>query len=286
MQLYALDAHNRLVFANQAKKQQDYFCLECRSIIRMRGGMHRQNHFYHVEPARNCRQNGKTVEHIQTQLFIQKQLPEGEAIIEKPFPEINRIADVAWLPQKIIFEIQCSTIPAKEVEQRNADYESLGFQVVWILHDKRFNQWKMSAAELFLQRRPHYFTTMNAKGKGIIYDKYDVVLRGTRKHLLGPYPVEIEKLKPIDKETIGHSTLPKIVKERMAHWSYCFANDLSYLCLADKPNDVLTEILKIEAEMHQSHRTTFLNTVKHVFYRLIIRPYKLFFQILLERACR
>ena len=47
------------------------------------------------------------------------------ASLEHRFPSIGRIADVALLPEKIIFEIQCSLISISEVEKRITDYATL-----------------------------------------------------------------------------------------------------------------------------------------------------------------
>ena len=50
-----------------------------------------------------------------------------------------------------MFEIQCSPITAREIEERNSDYQSLGYQVIWILHDSLYNKGRLTAAEYFLQ---------------------------------------------------------------------------------------------------------------------------------------
>lgn len=284
MQLYALDSQNRLVFANHAKKQCDYSCLECRSTLRMRGGLYRQNHFYHVEISPSCRQNGKTVEHIQAQLFIQKLFPPGEITLEMPFPTVGRIADAAWPSQKLVFEIQCSPISALEVERRNADYSSQGYQVVWILHDKQFNNWRMSAAEIFLQGKPHFFTTINKEGVGIIYDQYDAIYKGARKTLFGPFPIIIQELKKVTPP-IKEVPQPKIVQQRISNWPFCFAGDLPDLCIHQR-DAVLENILRIEAETDNVLKPSLLKRVGSLLHYLLIRPYNLFFQILLERACR
>lgn len=283
MLLYALDSLNHVIFANHARKQQDYFCLECRSAVRMRGGLHRQNHFYHIQPNRTCRQSGKTPEHLQVQMFIQSLLPEGEAVIEQPFKEIHRIADVAWLSEKIIFEIQCSPISAQEVEQRNADYGSLGFQVIWILHERRYNQRKLTAAELFLRGRSHYFTTIDADGIGEIYDQYDVVQKGMRQSILQKFTLDVRGLK-----AVGHmhvAAAPKIVKQRVEKWPYCFSGDLIDRCLSGAAEEV-ESILEWERKAGKVTAFGVVDRIKDLLFYYLVRPYCLFFQILLERACR
>ena len=104
MQLYALDKNSIVISAKNASKHDRYRCLECQSNLRLRGGIHRQNHFYHLDSKRICRQSGKSMEHLQVQLFLQSQLSlTDDCLLEKRFEEINRIADVFWVSKKIVF---------------------------------------------------------------------------------------------------------------------------------------------------------------------------------------
>jgi len=181
MQLYACDHQNRLTTAELAEKGIDYRCPECRGVVRVRKGSHKHPHFFHLSHNRNCRQSGKSAVHLGIQNHLLKSLPKGEVILECRFPEKGRIADAAWMPRRLIFEVQCSPISAEEVQQRNLDYAQLGFQVVWIFHDFRFNSWRVTAAEHCLNSRPFYYTNMNAKGEGIIYDQTSEIRGGIRR---------------------------------------------------------------------------------------------------------
>ncbi|MGE5196370.1 MAG: competence protein CoiA, partial [Anaerolineae bacterium] len=125
MQLYALEG-NTCIIAQEALAHKDYRCPECAGIVRARHGPHRRPHFYHMHLSKFCRQRQKSEEHIQTQLFLKKCLPQEEAALEKIYPAIGRIADVAWEREKLVFEIQCSPISAEEVKSRTTDYRSLG----------------------------------------------------------------------------------------------------------------------------------------------------------------
>ena len=58
-----------------------------------------------------------------------QQYPPGDCQLEMIFPTIGRIADVAWLSQKIVFEIQCSPIFLQELS-RNRDYQKEGWSLV------------------------------------------------------------------------------------------------------------------------------------------------------------
>ncbi len=195
MQLFALDSSNILISASEATKHRDYRCLECSKEVRRRGGSHRQDHFYHLKPDPSCRQSQKSAAHLQLQQAIACQLPPGEGVLERRFPEIARIADVAWEARRLIFEVQCSPITAAEVQQRNADYARIGYQVIWILHERQYNRVKASAAEIFLDKQPHYYTNMDGEGRGLIFDQLQIIHRGSRRYKKRGHPVKLSQPK-------------------------------------------------------------------------------------------
>jgi len=170
VQLYAYSLNGQVVSAADAKRYTDYNCLECGQTVRMRGGLKRKAHFFHLQPPSTCRQHAKSMTHLQAQLALLKCLPPGAAELEARFDKIDRIADVAWHAEKIVFEVQCSAISAQEVAARNRDYGSTGYDVVWFLHDRRFGRFRPSEAEIFLENSPHYYTNMDDKGAGYFYD--------------------------------------------------------------------------------------------------------------------
>lgn len=250
MHLYALDKQENLVAAHQAEKQTDYYCRECGSVVRCRGGFLRQIHFYHLEPNRACRQSGKSLIHLQTQHYMQKIVPECE--LEKRFSSINRIADVVWEKEKLVFEIQCSPITAREIEERNCDYQKLGYQVVWILHDRLYNKNRLTAAEYFLQESPHYFTDINAEGNGRIYDQWDLIEKGRRLKTMGCRDVMLSAYKVCNEELYSRKEYPKWLHKRVQSWPFCFSGDyLDYLLNAEdsEKNSFLSEAVSQEQQM-------------------------------------
>ncbi len=84
MQQFAFDSEKKLITASSATKHHDYFCVECGSRMRLKAGVHRALHFFHIDEERNCRQNGKSLEHLHAQYFLQKEIPE--VCLEHPFP--------------------------------------------------------------------------------------------------------------------------------------------------------------------------------------------------------
>lgn len=275
MQLYARNNRQTIVSAKQASRQENYYCLECAGLVRARGGLQRQIHFYHVDPERPCRQHGKTLEHLQVQQFLNKIL--DKSALEVPFKEINRIADVVWYPQKIVFEVQCSPIAPDEIRARNADYGSLGYQVVWILHDSRYNRLRLSAAELSLRFIPHYFTNMDVEGKGCIYDQYDYLKRGQRKHRLEPLTVDLSKVKAKPVQWVDY---PRLVQQRLSSWPFHFEGDL----LDHIGKDYMFAAIDREKETKQNKN--WRDWLKDIYYYVVVRPYKIGLQIMLERASR
>ncbi len=194
MQFYALD-ENEFILASSAKRHKDYRCPECSNALRLRGGPHRQIHFYHLQAEPSCKQHQKSLIHLRAQLALQTLLPPGEAVLEKPFPQIGRIADVAWEKQGIVFEIQCSSLSAMEAQSRSDDYRRLGFTPVWLLHTKRFNKRLLSAAEAALRTSHCYFTTIDENGEGMIYDQHEVI-RAAKRILRGP-PLKVNLAQPL-----------------------------------------------------------------------------------------
>jgi competence protein CoiA len=299
MQIYALDPDVGTVYANHALKHQDYYCLECRGIVRLRGGMHRQNHFYHLHPNHTCTLHAKSLTHLQIQYFLYRLFPEEDCRLEHRFSEINRIADVVWFSRKLIFEIQCSSISEEEVMRRNQDYASVGYQVIWILHESRYNQWRITAAENYLKEYPHYFTDINSRGEGKIYDQLALFDRGIRKRNFAQLSVDLSlPTKLLPEQIIQLEQLPKMPKmimERAHQWSLFFTGDLISSCLQhwqEFPTaQYLEEMFYAERECDPQHVKTppldsFFNILKFLYEKGIARPYRLVFHILLEKACK
>ncbi len=165
MQLYAFD-HSSLVLASHAIRDQSYTCPECHGFVRIRAGGRRQTHFYHVRRPASCRQHGKSLTHLQIQLHLKSLIPS--LALEKRF--LNRIADAHWDEEKIVFEVQCSPLSLLEAKNRCEDYLKLGFTPVWILHDRRYNRFRLTPAEEYLRSQT---TTFYTDGRSF-YDQFDV----------------------------------------------------------------------------------------------------------------
>lgn len=209
MQRYAHSQEGNLLLADQAKRKIDYLCPECGGRLRLRGGKARLLHFYHLRRPSHCRQGGKSLTHLRCQEWLLERLPQGTASIEHPFPTIGRIADLYWKPLNLVFEIQCSSIDPEEIVARNRDYEGQGLRVIWILHRQCFKR-RSSRAQEALRFHPHYYTTINERGEGVMVDPYGQLVR-----LEAPYTLD----RPVEEGPIEMRT-------RAARYKLGFEGDL------------------------------------------------------------
>ena len=264
-----------MIFSHQAEKQTNYFCLECGGVVRLRSGVHRQPHFYHLKPPAHCRQSGKSMEHLQVQSFI-KNLFGNDCLLEHRFSSIGRIADCVWESAKLVFEVQCSPITQKEVASRNADYEKEGYRVIWIFHDKQFNQFRLSAAELWMARHPHYFTNIDADGQGVIYDQLDKFMKGFRYRLLKPAIVDL-------RHPCQEASFPVFgaLQRRYSHWKLSFRGDWISLSQQPEYQDHIQQTL--QESIDKKKKISFL---WRFLAQYVAKPYQIFFSHLLETACR
>ena len=280
MQLHALTEKQVIIAANKASKRCDYFCLECAGLVRLRGGLHRQNHFFHIQPTTSCKLNGKGMRHLQVQIALQRAFPEGIILLEKRFPQIGRIADAVWEERKIIFEVQCSSITPEEIKARNEDYQFLGYQVIWILHEALYNKFRATAAEYFLENLPHYFTNIDREGSGIIYDQYSILLKGIRLARLEKRSIDIAEIRT---QNSLKSIFPENLRKRLTSYPYYFAGDVVDRSLKDAA--YLEKIMNLEKENSMlAISPTF--SFSQVLEKTIFRPYRILFRYLLECACR
>lgn len=160
--------------------------------------------------------------HEAIQNFLKQALPGTQ--LEKNFTEIGRIADVVYFPKKIIYEVQCSSIDLQEVIKRNRDYKSIGFHVIWILHDRHFNKTFVPPAELYLRKRGAYYTSLTPHGYGFFYDQLDF-FEGALRVYKGK-PLVLKNFLPTKISSIPNS-YPDFLKTRLQHQPYSLAGDLT-----------------------------------------------------------
>ncbi len=216
MQIFALD-ENRPIQALGAMKGKNYICPECGELVRLKAGKRRVTHFFHPKRNPKCLLAQKGLIHLRLQRFIQYLFDDEGAEIEKAFPSIGRIADVACIKSKRIYEIQYSPMTLEEAKARCNDYESIGFQVIWILHDATYNRRKMRPVEQFLLSKNCYYANMDTEGNGMIYDQLS---------LYGKRPINLRKC-----HCLPDHGWPNPLFTRGQNWSYYHEGDFFDLAL-------------------------------------------------------
>lgn len=243
MVLYALTTDKSLVFAKNATTKEPYYCIECASQMRLRRCISRQEHFYHVRERKNCRHRGKGLRHQHIQAYLLRENPKLQ--LEKAFPSIKRIADLAWQEKLIVFEIQCSPISLDELSKRNLDYKSLGYDCVWILDEARFNQNRLQAAEKGLESHSHYYAKIEDNfGKVHIYDQFEIFFKGFRRARSRPLFVDLSK--PFENKRSPHiqQKAASMLANKRKLWKLSFRGDLMEKLSSQKKNSPLADFVK------------------------------------------
>lgn len=273
MALYATNGEET-IFAADADPRASYRCLECRSPVRVRRGLNRMPHFYHLQKSSRCHLYSKSEDHLLLQLQVQKLLVPDRVEIERPFFSIRRIADLIWEKEKIIFEIQCSKLDLPEAENRIIDYRKVGYAVVWLLDDRIFNRRLVRPAEEFLRRQSCYFFSFDRTGYSHFYDQLEIVI--ARKRCKRGYPLRVELSKPRCKPTIEWPPgLPSQIQERIDSSDRYFLGDLLHRAIrsaAHPPSALaLSKWRILEMELQKANRPPRLLSV--FFKRYIALPY-------------
>jgi competence protein CoiA len=277
MHIYAKNHVGEITPSYRAEAKKNYFCLECGDPVRVRRPFERMAHFFHIQPRVSCRQHKKSREHIETQLHILRMLPEGEAVLERGFSEIGRIADVCWEEKKIIFEVQCSPINPYDLKARNRDYAKLGYRVVWIFHTNRYGQSTLSPAEIVMAGSAHYYTDIDKDGKGVIFDRWS--------GFVGCAVVNLAVVK-CREGRLPYRFRPSALRGRAEAWRVYFEGDLVDAILSGRGHP-LVEMIQFEENRREGPLWRRIPALmRYGVRRYIVRPYMILFQIVLESHCK
>lgn len=271
MQVYARDRENKKVSIHLAARGQDYHCLECGSRVRARMGTSLKAHFYHLSSDKACRQAAKSEEHLYLQKLISQQIGQSLTVEEMRFDTIGRVADVAWLEMKCVFEVQCSPISGELLQSRTEDYESLGWEVIWIFHEKNFLKKKLTQAERSVQNKTHYYTD----GKRI-YDVLQVTENGTRQFVAKSDSIQVDTLRPFAVGAIG-CTYPQLILTRASSWKYFAMSDYLWNALhadSEEWQGVLRVLWYYDKKQ-----------TKNALVRPTIQTFRALWHFVLERSC-
>jgi competence protein CoiA len=162
----------------------------------------------------------------------------------------------------------------------------LGWIVVWILHDRRFNQIRLSAAEMALRTSLHFYSNMDELGSGIIYDQFDVCDKGVRYGRLPPLPIDIREYpKPYSAE--GSSYFLSVLTQRAIHCKFFFKGDLMSVFLNSPTSFYLQQALQNEKRFKPSSDSLkWSQRLQKIWKEGIVNLYLNAFRYFLERSCR
>lgn len=208
MALYAVDEDD-LIFASDAEPKKTYWCVDCFGPVKRRRGKKWVAHFYHLQASPSCRLYSKTQDHMLAQVQLQKLFPTGELQLERSFIQIGRVADVCWENEKIVFEIQCSPMTEKEAEMRIRDYRSIGYEVVWLLDDKRYNKRTIRPAENFLRQHSTYYMSIKQGLYSEYYDQFEIFSGVLRVKKGKRMPIDLQKVRKVPNVKFPEKLFPK-----------------------------------------------------------------------------
>lgn len=276
MALYAVE-NDDLIYASCAEPQKVYWCLDCFGPVKRRRGKRHFYHFYHIQSAPNCRLYSKTEDHLLAQLQLQKLFPTGILQIERPFIQIHRIADVLWEKEKIVFEIQCSSISLVEAEMRIRDYRSIGLDIIWLLDDKRYNKRIARPTEEYLRQNSAYYMSIKQGLYSKYYDQFEVFSSGQRVKRGQRLHIDLQKLRQRPKIQFNENCFPQQIAK--LHCTKYFLGDRLHRALYYPLTMQYWRTLEMQLMVKKSKTNRF----KHWLFCTIGRPYLLFLERLIKK---
>ena len=286
MALYALDG-DRFIFAGEAEEKKIYRCAGCSAQVKVRRGPFRVPHYYHQRKSPSCRLYSKSEDHMLAQLSIQALLPRGEALIEQPLVEVNRVADVLWKPRKIVFEIQCSFLTPHEAKQRVLDYAQAGYQVVWILDDRLYNRRKLRPAESLVRTFPSYYATLRKQTTPIFYDQFEIFDENRRLMKGQRLRIDLDSPQIITYPDWETDNLPQQIVNKSLPGTLYFEGDLIFYALLSKTTPTYFHaMLNLKSlEIQWKQKTKKENSlIRKIILHCVLEPFGLLMIWLLDRA--
>lgn len=128
----------------QVLKAGELVCQLCGAEMIIKAGMIKRPHFAHASSCSSAYgSHPESAEHRAGKEYLRAQLPllfqeyrEAALEYEVPIPSIHRVVDLLVTFPKghtIAHEVQLASITVEQLEERTADYERAGIDVVWWL---------------------------------------------------------------------------------------------------------------------------------------------------------
>lgn len=129
--------NHKLVFAQNVRPGEQYYCPACRQPVRLRRGKSKVPHFAHLPGADCAVSEGETGEHLRgkQQLFDHLRKQGLQPQLEVYLPAIRQRPDilVRHADRVVAVEFQCSPLTVQRLLERNAGYRRLGIKPLWLL---------------------------------------------------------------------------------------------------------------------------------------------------------
>lgn len=120
------------------------------------------------------------------------------------------------------------------------------------------------------------------RGKGGVYDQFDMLLYGQRRQQLSPIPVDVSKPQSL---VLSGTPALKCLAERHAHHQLYFAGDLADLWHRMPDHAYVLEAMRLEGRLRQDGGGL-RGWFRQAWYSFVARPYTIALEMMLEKASR
>ena len=139
-QLFHLTSKFPLDELQRLKKQQSFFCPQCKEQLLLKAGQIKIPHFAHQKNSEcdSLFSEGESASHLlgKQQLFHQFSNLQLRPILEPYLPQLQQRPDllITFKDRQYAIEFQCSPIAHPSFQQRTSGYLRAGITPIWILH--------------------------------------------------------------------------------------------------------------------------------------------------------
>jgi len=204
--------------------------------------------------------------------------------MERPFPEINRVADLCWQDRKIVFEIQCSPMSEVEAKGRIKDYASIGFSVIWLLDDKRYNRKSLRPSEEFLRKNGAYYICIEQGLQSKCYDQFEVFSLGKRVARGPKMYIDPQDLRLKPDMQFNQDTFPRQIREISSPHYFCGDRVDKALRAQNNPHTACNLLKWLSLEIQLGKNSQKKHRIKIILDKYLIEPYLALLMRLLKQA--
>ncbi|MBI5975278.1 competence protein CoiA [Staphylococcus canis] len=245
--LTAMNHKHQQVFAQHASKSNQYYCPVCQAPVILRNGQTKVAHFAHRTHCRlKSSHPSESLEHLRYKHHIYQQccMLGYDANMEVWLPDIQQIPDI--LVQHTAIEVQLSPISIKEIQQRTAGLNQLGYRVIWITRLPNIKR------ELFQFSQLHQTLIDHNNGHLICIDPINLELKRLAQLIpitAKQFNAKVERISikacldmTLKSQYINEITVRKLSSSRL----------LDYLFQCRRKNSVLEPTLSLAYRLHMT----------------------------------